>query len=152
MAKEKAKETTAKAISLKTLTKSTVWDVQENDIFRMLEAGDKDSELKDNLRHYADIIRSAFMIEDITREPQPVRTESSMAQISSPAVIRFMLLTSFLFASESQRFPDNDDLHVAGDRRLLPEDQKGPADALRYGDQVLAHRGAEPLQIGRAHV
>ena len=46
MAKEKEKETTAKAISLKTLTKSTVWDVQENDIFRMLEAGDKDSELR----------------------------------------------------------------------------------------------------------
>jgi len=65
MAKEKEKETTAKAISLKTLTKSTVWDVQENDIFRMLEAGDKDSELKDNLRHYADIIRSAFTIEEI---------------------------------------------------------------------------------------
>ena len=63
--KEKEKETTAKAISLKTLTKSTVWDVQENDIFRMLEAGDKDSELKDNLRHYADIIRSAFTIEEI---------------------------------------------------------------------------------------
>ena len=65
MAKEKEKETTAKAINLKTLTKSTVWDVQENDIFRMLEAGDKDSELKDNLRHYADIIRSAFTIEEI---------------------------------------------------------------------------------------
>lgn len=65
MAKEKEKETTAKAISLKTLTKSTVWDVQENDIFRMLETGDKDSELKDNLRHYADIIRSAFTIEEI---------------------------------------------------------------------------------------
>ena len=26
-----------KALSLKTLTKSTVWDVQENDIFRLLE-------------------------------------------------------------------------------------------------------------------
>ena len=66
--KEKEKETTAKAISLKTLTKSTVWDVQENDIFRMLEAGDKDSELKDNLRHYADIIRSAFTIEEIKED------------------------------------------------------------------------------------
>ena len=57
--------TTNKALSLKTLTKSTVWDVQENDIFRMLEAADKDVELKDNLRHVADIIRSAFMIEEI---------------------------------------------------------------------------------------
>lgn len=62
-----AKETTTnKALSLKSLTKSTVWDVQENDIFRMLEMGEKDAELKDNLRHFADIIRSAFMIEEIS--------------------------------------------------------------------------------------
>ena len=54
-----------KALSLKTLTKSTVWDVQENDVFRMLDATDKDAEVKDNLRHIADIIRSAFMIEEI---------------------------------------------------------------------------------------
>ena len=59
------KETSSnKALNLKTLTKSTVWDVQENDIFRMLEAAEKDPEVKDNLRHYADIIRSAFMIEE----------------------------------------------------------------------------------------
>ena len=58
--------TTNKALSLKSLTKSTVWDVQENDIFRMLEIGEKDAELKDNLRHFADIIRSAFMIEEIS--------------------------------------------------------------------------------------
>jgi hypothetical protein len=54
-----------KALSLKTLTKSSVWDVQENDIFRMLDAADKDGELKENLRHIADIIRSAFMIEEL---------------------------------------------------------------------------------------
>jgi hypothetical protein len=52
-------------MSIKTLTKSTVWDVQENDIFRMWEGADKDSEVKDNLRHFVDIIRSAFMIEEI---------------------------------------------------------------------------------------
>ena len=40
-----AKETTSnKALSLKALTKSSVWDVQENDIFRMLDAAEKDSE------------------------------------------------------------------------------------------------------------
>ena len=32
-----------KALSLKTLTKSSVWDVQENDIFRMLTAAEKDA-------------------------------------------------------------------------------------------------------------
>ena len=68
-----AKETTTnKALSLKSLTKSSVWDVQENDIFRMLDAAEKDVELKDNLRHYADIIRSAFMIEDVKDDSKPV--------------------------------------------------------------------------------
>ncbi len=62
-----------KVLSLKTLTKSTIWDVQENDIFRLLDSAEKDAEQKDNVRHYADIIRSAFMIEDISREPQAVR-------------------------------------------------------------------------------
>ncbi len=54
-----------KSINLKTLTKSTVWDVQENDIFRMLEIADKDVELKEELRRIMDIIRSAFMIEEV---------------------------------------------------------------------------------------
>ena len=65
--------TTSNALSLKTLTKSTVWDVQENDIFRMLSAGEKDAELKENLRHYADIIRSAFMIEEVKEDSKPIR-------------------------------------------------------------------------------
>ena len=37
-----------KAITLKTLTKSNVWDIQENDVFRMWEAAEKDADLKDN--------------------------------------------------------------------------------------------------------
>lgn len=70
MAKE---ETTNKALGIKTLTKSNVWDIQENDIFRMLESAEKDSELKENLRHYADIIRSAFTIEEIKEDSKPIR-------------------------------------------------------------------------------
>ncbi|MCR4603974.1 MAG: hypothetical protein K5683_10670 [Prevotella sp.] len=57
--------TEKKALTLKTLTKSSVWDIQENDIFRLCEGAEKDPEVKDNLRHYVDIIRSAFMIEAI---------------------------------------------------------------------------------------
>ena len=57
-----------KALSLKTLTKSTVWDVQENDIFRMWESAEKDADVRENLRHYSDIIRSAFMIEEVKEE------------------------------------------------------------------------------------
>ncbi len=56
---------TNKALSLKTLTKSSVWDVQENDIFRLLNNMDKDAETRENLNHYAGIIRSAFMIEEV---------------------------------------------------------------------------------------
>ncbi len=54
-----------KALTLKTLTKSNVWEVQENDIFRMWEAAEKDSDIKDNCCHYIDVIRSAFDIEEV---------------------------------------------------------------------------------------
>ena len=54
-----------KALTLKTLTKGNVWEVQENDIFRLIDSKDKDSDFTDNMRHYTDIIRSAFEIEEI---------------------------------------------------------------------------------------
>lgn len=54
-----------KALTLKTLTKSNAWDLQENDVLRMWEAAEKDADLKDNMRHYLDVIRSAFEIEEI---------------------------------------------------------------------------------------
>lgn len=60
------KENTEKTISLKSLTKGNVWNIQENDIFRMWEAAEKESELQDNVRHYTDILRAAFEIEEIT--------------------------------------------------------------------------------------
>jgi hypothetical protein len=71
--KETTKESSSKTLSLKTLNKSSVWDVQENDIFRMMEAAEKDAELKDSLRHFADIIRSAFMIEEIKDDSKLVQ-------------------------------------------------------------------------------
>ena len=55
-----------KVITLKTLTKSSVWEVQENDVFRLWEAAEKDNDLKDNQRKYLDTIRSAFEMEKIT--------------------------------------------------------------------------------------
>jgi hypothetical protein len=39
--------------------------VQENDIFRMWEAAEKDADLKDNMRHYIDVIKSAFEMEEV---------------------------------------------------------------------------------------
>ncbi|MBR1932461.1 MAG: hypothetical protein IJ841_02095 [Prevotella sp.] len=64
-----------KALTLKTLTKSSVWDVQENDIFRLWEGADKDAEVKDNVRHYVDIIRSAFMVEEITSDSSLLKSK-----------------------------------------------------------------------------
>lgn len=61
------------ALNLKTLTKSSVWDVQENDVLRMLNSGNKDAEIKDNLRHYVDIIRSAFSMEELKEDSPAIR-------------------------------------------------------------------------------
>ena len=54
-----------KSLTLKTISKTSVWDIQENDVFRMMEAAEKDSDTKDNLRHYIDIIKSAFEVEEV---------------------------------------------------------------------------------------
>ena len=72
-----------KSFSLKTLTKSSVWDVQENDIFRMWESAEKDSEVHDNVRHYVDIIRSAFVIEEINNEAPAIKTNMKNRDIRS---------------------------------------------------------------------
>ncbi len=53
------------ALSIKAVTKSSVWDIQENDVFRMWEAATKDAEVKENVNHYLDIFKSAFLIEEI---------------------------------------------------------------------------------------
>lgn len=68
-------QTGKKALTLKTLTKSSVWDIQENDIFRLWEGAEKDAEVKDNVRHYVDIIRSAFMIEEINGDSPIMKTK-----------------------------------------------------------------------------
>lgn len=68
-------QTEKKVLALKNLTKSNVWDIQENDIFRMWEAAEKDIELRDNIRHCVDIIRSAFMIEELPNESQAIKAK-----------------------------------------------------------------------------
>ena len=59
--------------SLKTLTKSSVWDVQENDVFRMMESGLKDADIRESIRHYIDIIRNAFEIVEVKEEAPAVK-------------------------------------------------------------------------------
>ena len=54
-----------KVLTLKTLNKSNVWDIQENDVYRMWNAAEKEADLKDNVRQYVDILRSAFDIKEV---------------------------------------------------------------------------------------
>ena len=62
-------------LTLKSLTKSSVWDIQENDVFRLWEGAEKDSEVRENVRHYQDILRSAFMIEEIKDDSKAVKAK-----------------------------------------------------------------------------
>ena len=61
------------SLSLKSITKSSVWDIQENDVFRMWDAAVKDAEVKENIQHYLDIFKSAFLIEEIKDDSAPVK-------------------------------------------------------------------------------
>lgn len=68
------REMEKKKITLKTLNKSNVWDIQENDVFRLWESAEKDADLKDNQRSYLQVVKSAFDMEEI--------------QVDRPEVIR----------------------------------------------------------------
>lgn len=65
----------SEGIQLKTLTKSNIWDMQENDVLRMLEEAEKDAEVRDSLTYYLNIIRVAFQVEEITNDIAPVRAK-----------------------------------------------------------------------------
>lgn len=59
---------------MKNLTKSNVWDIQENDVFRLWAQAERDADLRDNERHYIDVIKSAFIIEEVkVDKPEIIR-------------------------------------------------------------------------------
>ena len=62
-----------KTLTLKTLTKGSVWDIQENDVFRLWESAMKDAEMRENMNHYLDILKSAFDIEELTIDKPVVK-------------------------------------------------------------------------------
>ena len=69
------KEQTKKTLTLKTLNRSNVWNLQENDIFRLWDAAEKNADLRENAHHYVDIIRSAFLIEEVKNDaPEAVKS------------------------------------------------------------------------------
>ena len=68
--------TDKKLITLKTLNKSNVWELQENDVFRIWSAGEKDADMTENINRYITILRSAFEIEEVKVErPEVIRKE-----------------------------------------------------------------------------
>ncbi|EFM03010.1 hypothetical protein [Hoylesella marshii] len=69
------KEQAKKTLTLKTLNRSNVWNLQENDIFRLWDAAEKNADLRENAHHYVDIIRSAFLIEEVKNDaPEAVKS------------------------------------------------------------------------------
>lgn len=54
-----------KVLTLRTLSKNNIWDIQENDVFRLLEMSRRDIDFRENLHRYQDIIKSAFDVEEI---------------------------------------------------------------------------------------
>ncbi len=83
--------------SIKGVTKSTAWDIQENDVFRMWEAATKDAEVKENISRYIDIFKSAFLIEDIKDDSAAVK-KSFEKRGYKVAVVKFDENTRFTWA------------------------------------------------------
>lgn len=54
-----------KKITLRSLTKGNVWDLQENDIFALWAKPEKEDEISERGSHYMDIVRTAFDVEEI---------------------------------------------------------------------------------------
>lgn len=52
-------------MALRYLTKGNVWELQESDIFALWVHPDKDDDVAEHYKHYFDVIRTAFDIEEI---------------------------------------------------------------------------------------
>ena len=117
MARQKKEAEDNNALSLKSLTKSSVWDVQENDIFRMLESGVRDAEVRESLRHYVDIIRCAFEIVEL-KEITPQVKKSYTKQGYKTTEIRIDEDKSFLWALKKKPITRVTDLSYENIRHI----------------------------------
>lgn len=61
----KAKGTEEEIMTVADLTKSSVWDLQENDIIRLWQQAEKEQDIIESGNRYMDIIRSAFELEEL---------------------------------------------------------------------------------------
>lgn len=57
-----------KALTLKTLNKSNVWDTVVTEILDMLRQAEKDADMLENIRHYITVIKSAYDMEEIVTD------------------------------------------------------------------------------------
>ena len=56
------------SLSIKAVTKGSVWAIRENDVVCMWKEATRDPEVKKNINHYLDIFKSAFLIEEINED------------------------------------------------------------------------------------
>ena len=53
------------SLPIKAFTKSSVWGIQENEVIQLWEGATKDIKVRENIQHYLDIFKSAFLIEEV---------------------------------------------------------------------------------------
>lgn len=51
--------------SLANVTKGNAWDLQENDVVSLWQAAEKEDDIRENGRHYMDILHGAFELEEL---------------------------------------------------------------------------------------
>ena len=56
------------SLSIKAVTKGSVWAIRGNDVVCMWKEATRDPEVKKNINHYLDIFKSAFLIEEIKED------------------------------------------------------------------------------------
>ncbi len=59
------KDNKKKSLTLKTLTKSNVWETDVTEILNMLKQAEKDADMSENIRHYITVIKGAYDMEEV---------------------------------------------------------------------------------------
>lgn len=62
------KDNKKKALTLKTLNKSNVWETEVTEVFIMLKQAEKDADMSENIRHYITVLKSAYDMEEVVLE------------------------------------------------------------------------------------
>ena len=150
------------SLSIKSVTKSSVWDIQENDVFRMWEAACKDAEVKENVKHYIQIFKSAFFIEDLRDDSAPIR-KSYEGRGYKVATIKFDDNMKFIWAIKKRPISRVTDLtyenirHISATQLLEVIDRNfgGGWDSLSQSIQDIIQSGFDisttTLPKGRLH-